>query len=111
MSGWKGQDIYTGEWVSPYRGPSRPMWTPEDESSFMNWWKKVAEQTGWQGGPDDPGHAYDYRGAYQRGYQPGVGAHWPSDLKYPEHPRRFINLYDTPTGNQAPWIVNSISEP
>ena len=77
----------------------------------MDWWKKITAKMGWGNSlPDELGQDYDYRAAYQRGYQPGSDAHWPSDLKYLTHGRRFINGYDTATGGLAPLVFPGIWE-
>jgi len=85
------------------------MWTPELEAAFQRWFGTIAQPRG-LANPDAYGQHYDYRGAWQGGAQPGLNNHWPSQYKYPEHPRTYINGYDTRTGGLAPMITNWLYE-
>jgi len=70
-------------------------WTKEDEERFQRWYREQAAKTGINRNPDDPGHKYDYRGAYRAGAGPDKTGHWPSRFKADDHPRRYIKGKDT----------------
>lgn len=77
-----------------------------DEPAFMQWYKDWATRTGLSEDPDDPAHQYDYREAFRRGIEPELDEasmewHWPSVLKMPDHPNRFVDGVDTITGERV----------
>lgn len=73
--------------------------SPEDEKDFRRWYQNVSAILGIDPNPDSPEHYYDYRRAYQSGFDPLAASnpsrHWPSEYKYSGHPREY--LYDPDT--------------
>ena len=87
------------------------------EQEFMDWYKDVAAQRGYDPNPYDPEHHYDYRAAYNAGAGYDETGHWPSPFKDKGNERRYLSaqdpgwetppsphneLRDTATGKPAP---------
>jgi hypothetical protein len=80
---------------------------PEQETEFLRWYADIAARMkaldpnnrGLNPNPDDPGHRYDYRGAWLAGFgpDPNNDMHWPSKFKDDDHPNRFVKLIDGQT--------------
>lgn len=71
------------------------------EQSFQEWYANYASLTGNNANPDDPGHFYDYRGAFLAGEQASPDPHdidqatgrtllhMTDQFKMPGHPNMF----------------------
>lgn len=63
------------------------------EEGFQNWYNAYAKINGLDTNPNDPRHAYDYRGFYRslndwqrQSYLDSPGVHLPDTYKWPTHP-------------------------
>lgn len=70
------------------------------EADFQKAYQAKAKELGINPNPDDPGHYYDYRGAYKK-HGSGFGTksgHFPSEFKREGHPNLVVDGVDTRTG-------------
>lgn len=71
---------------------------PLQEDLFQKWYRNYAKKLNLSQNPDDPEHFYDYRGAWLSGAEPDQLGHMSSQFKTQNHPRRFLDGYDTVSG-------------
>jgi len=78
------------------------------DKSFESWYAGIAERYGLDPNPDDPMHQYDYRAAYEAGFEPDDDGHWPSEFKKAGHPTLIKEvdgqLVNTKTGEAASFL-------
>ena len=90
--------------------------TPLQEMMFRNWYTNAIAPLGLNPNPDDPGHFYDYRGAWVSGVPAPTaeGGHWPSIYKHDDHPNRFVpfqgGLLDTKYDKFVPLPKRTIGK-
>ena len=85
---------------------SQPLGPGTDESGFLDWYSRIAEESDINLNPDSPEHYYDYRAAYEAGADLDERRHLPSQFKHDLHPDRYIigkdlEIYDSKYGKSA----------
>lgn len=92
-----------------------PTWDMQKEANFQQWYAGWAQETGLNPNPDDPGHAYNYRRAFDAGATPMPNEageyHWPSEFKTEGHPNLVVNGINTVTGQPVEPEATPKSKP
>jgi hypothetical protein len=73
--------------------PLAPFKDAKREQAFRTWYAMQAQKFRLNPDPDDPRHYYDFRRAFQSGFQPS--GHWPSEFRLAGNPDREVDRMDT----------------